>query len=212
MSDPGKELQNGWNSVGSTLEGAAKTLNQTLDNMARNPLIAIETVALTVALGPAGFELATLANASIIASAAVAAANGGNIQNIALSAAAAYAGGQIGNYIGSAVGESGIGTSIDYGTNIGSQQTAMLAAQEAVTSSSGQFLGSLQGTTSNVLQQIAGSASGAAAAAAISGKPLDQVLIAGAAGAVAGTVSSQLASLKNSDGSPMFSKNDLKNC
>ena len=129
-------------------------------------------------LGPAGLELADTAGASIIASAAVSAANGGNIQQIALSAASAYAAANAGNMAGNLAAS----TAMDYG---------------------------FSGTTASVLKTIVTSASAPAAAAALSGKSLDQILISGAAGAVSGAVQSQLATLKNSDGSAMFDKGSL---
>ena len=90
----------GQDALDTTTEGVQKVVsgvNKSVDNILRNPLPVIETVALTWALGPEGFALATETTAAAIASAAVSAANGGKLENIALAAATAYAGAQIGS-------------------------------------------------------------------------------------------------------------------
>jgi len=91
--------------VGKLVDAAGNLIDTTIkkiDSIARNPLPTIETVALTYAFGPsgAGFSEAT---AVAISQSAVAAANGGKIENIALNVAAAYAGGQIGGVAGAAL-------------------------------------------------------------------------------------------------------------
>jgi hypothetical protein len=93
MCDPAQEVDN----LGKSGQKLISDVNKTADNIIRNPLPVIETVALTWALGPEGYALATETTAAAIASAAVSAANGGKLENIALAAATAYAGAQIGS-------------------------------------------------------------------------------------------------------------------
>jgi len=185
VSDPGKELSNFGTSITQSAQGIVSdvgsfsaSVGSSFKQITNKPLPLIEAIALTYMLGPSGLALADTAGAAIIASAAVSAANGGNIQQIALSAASAYAAANAGNMAGNLAAS----TAMDYG---------------------------FSGTTASVLKTIVTSASAPAAAAALSGKSLDQILISGAAGAVSGAVQSQLATLKNSDGSAMFDKGSL---
>lgn len=85
---------------------AAKAVGNAVSNVVKNPLPVIETVALTAALGPSGYGLST-ATAASISSAAVSAANGGNVKDIATSAVAGYAGGQVAGMAGSQVQAAG---------------------------------------------------------------------------------------------------------
>jgi len=98
MCNPAKAVDKLVDSFGNVIDTTIKKI----DSIVRNPLPTIETVALTYAFGPsgAGFSEAT---AVAISQAAVAAANGGKIENIALNVAAAYAGGQIGGVAGAAL-------------------------------------------------------------------------------------------------------------
>lgn len=99
MCNPLQEIGNLVNSVSSAVSSVANAAVKKVDSIVRNPLPTIETVALTYAFGPsgAGFSQST---AVAISQAAVAAANGGKIENIALNVAAAYVGGKIGGAIG----------------------------------------------------------------------------------------------------------------
>jgi len=104
MCDPAQEADNlqktGQDTIDTTKNAVQKVVsgvNKSVDNILRNPLPTIEVVALTWALGPEGFALATETTAAAVASAAVSAANGGKLENIALAAATAYAGAQIGS-------------------------------------------------------------------------------------------------------------------
>jgi len=98
MCNPIQAVKKIVDAAGNVIDTTIKKIDSTL----RNPLPTIETVALTYAFGPsgAGFSEAT---AVAISQAAVAAANGGKIENIALNVAAAYAGGQIGGAAGAAL-------------------------------------------------------------------------------------------------------------
>lgn len=131
-------------------KAVVQPLNKTVDAIIRNPIPVISTIALT-----------TVGIPYPIANAAVAAANGGSVKDIALTVASAYAG----EYAGKLVGGN-------------------ISAIPGVSS--------LSGETQRVLATIAASASGSGTAAALSGKPLDQILTATTAGAVSGLVSDQL--------------------
>lgn len=93
------------NPIVNTAEKVVSGVNKTIDNILRDPLPTIELIALTYALGPEGAALVeTEAAAAAVASAAVSAANGGRLEDIALNAATAYAGSQIGGAAGSEAG------------------------------------------------------------------------------------------------------------
>lgn len=106
MCNPKQEYDNlqktGQDTIDTTTKGVQKVVsgvNKSVDNILRNPLPTIEVIALTWALGPEGFALATETTAAAIATAAVSAANGGKLEDIALAAATAYAGAQIGSEV-----------------------------------------------------------------------------------------------------------------
>jgi hypothetical protein len=78
--------------VTNVVTQAVNTVTKTVENVVHNPLPVIETVALTsIGLPPS------------VASAAVSAANGGNVQQIATAAAAGYVGGQASSAAGETV-------------------------------------------------------------------------------------------------------------
>jgi len=79
-------------SIAETVADVAESAAGAVENVIENPLPVIETIALTAAGVPAP-----------IASAAVAAANGGDVEDVAKAAAGSYAGGQVGGAVGSAV-------------------------------------------------------------------------------------------------------------
>lgn len=99
------------------------TVGKTVENIVKNPLPVIETIALTYALGPAGLGYGTAASASI-SSAAVTAANGGDVNQIATAAAAGYVGGSTAEATGASVGATS------------SAETAKIAASAAGASAS----------------------------------------------------------------------------
>ena len=98
MCNPFKEVSNLVGSVGDVIDITIKKIDTTV----RNPMPTIETVALTYALGPSGAGFST-ATAVAISQAAVSAAHGGKIEDIALNAAAGYVGGKIGGAAGAAL-------------------------------------------------------------------------------------------------------------
>ena len=155
------------NGVVKTVNSAGKAVEVTVDNFVHNPLPVLETVALTYALGPEGListGLEASTNAAI-ASAAVKAANGGSLDQIALAAATSYASAQISNAAANQV------------SPVEQQTLQQLGPQYADTS---------------LLKQIVSSASGPAAVAALRGGSYEQVLAAGVNGAVNGAITNQL--------------------
>ena len=91
-------------SVSKVVSKVASNVGKAVSNIVKNPLPVIETVALTAAIGPGGFALASEPVAAAISSAAVKAANGGNISDIATAAATTYAGNVAGQAAGTAIG------------------------------------------------------------------------------------------------------------
>lgn len=73
----------------------AKAIGKAAENIAKNPLPVIETVALTYIMGGTNLGL-TAAQSAAVSSAAVTAANGGDVNKIAIAAVSGYAGGAAG--------------------------------------------------------------------------------------------------------------------
>jgi hypothetical protein len=166
MCNPAQEINNAINTVGETGQKVISGVNKTIDNIARNPLPIIETAALMWVLGPEALALdlepATIA---AISSSAVSAANGGSVEQIALSAGASYLGSQIGQEAGSAV------------TPIEAKTLEQLGPQYADVA---------------LLKQIVTSSSASAATTALRGGDLNAILVSGISGGVSSAVSEQL--------------------
>lgn len=130
-----------------------KSAGDTVASIVKNPLPVIETVALvSVGVDP------------ITANAIVSAANGGNMEQIALSAAAAYAGQQIGEYAGSQVDTSSAGAAAA-GTTVAQQE---------------------------LIKQIVSSSSGSAATMALRGGDFNQVLTSAVSASVGSYTQAEL--------------------
>lgn len=123
--------------VTKTVSKAVNAVSNAVSNVIKNPLPVIETVALTAVLGPAGAGLST-ATAASISGAAVSAANGGNVKDIATAAAASYVGGQVAGSTGQAAQAAGA-----------SQTTAQIAASASGASISGTLGALAQGQNLN---------------------------------------------------------------
>ena len=93
-----------FSSVGSCAKKTVKAVGTAVSNVIKNPLPVIETLALTYALGPEGLAIGESATVAAVSSAAVSAANGGNIGDIATAAATSAAGSYAGQAAGTAVG------------------------------------------------------------------------------------------------------------
>lgn len=142
------------------VEEVGETVGNVVENALENPVATIATIA-AVAAAPA------TGGASLQFIPAINAANtlaqGGDFDDALRSAAISYVAQGVGNYVGGQ-----LGTAAQYGTDIGSQQTAMLAAQ------SGDMLG---GTFGGTVGGAAGAAAAGATAAALSGGDIDQAII-----------------------------------
>jgi hypothetical protein len=135
-----------------TAQTLVRTANKTVDNIIRNPLPTIEVAVLTAMGVPAP-----------IASAAVSAANGGKLEDIALSAATAFAAAEISEMAGD-----------EYFDKQTVESLGPQYADEAL------------------IRQVIASSSGTAAAVALRGGSFEQVLKAGVTGAVDGYVTTAL--------------------
>jgi hypothetical protein len=137
-----------------------EAVGNVVENALENPVATIATIA-AIAAAPA------TGGASLNWIPAINAANtlaqGGDFEDALKSAAISYVAQGVGNYVGSQ-----FGTAAQYGTDIGSQQTAMLALQ------SGDMLG---GTFGGTVGGAAGSVAAGATAAALSGGDIDQAMI-----------------------------------
>ena len=162
MCDPVQEINNALGEGQKIISG----VNKTIDNIARNPLPIIETAALIWVLGPEALALDLEASTiAAVSSAAVSAANGGNVEQIALSAGAAYLGSQVGKEAGSAV------------TPIEQKTLEQMGPQYADTA---------------WLKQVVTSSSASAATTALRGGDLTAILTSGVSGGVNSAVTAEL--------------------
>lgn len=142
------------------VEEVGETVGNVVENALENPVATIATIA-AVAAAPA------TGGASLNWIPAINAANtlaqGGDFEDALTSAAISYVAQGAGRFVGDVVG-----TAAQYGTDLASQQTAMLAAQ------SGDMLG---GTFGGTVGGAAGAAAAGATAAALSGGDIDQAIV-----------------------------------
>jgi hypothetical protein len=153
-----QETSNAYNTVVApvvkTAQSLVRSVNTVADNIIRNPLPTIETaVLISMGVPP------------IIASSAVTAANGGSMEQIALSAATAYASAEIGSAVG------------DEYSPIETETLKQLGPQYA---------------DEALIKQIIVSSSGSAAVTALKGGSFEQVLKASVSGAVDGYINKSL--------------------
>lgn len=85
--------------VTQAVEKVVTGVGKAVENVVKNPLPVIETVALTYVMGGANLGL-TVAQSTAISSAAVSAANGGNMDQIVTAAASGYVGGTAAEAVG----------------------------------------------------------------------------------------------------------------
>lgn len=171
MCDPVQEVTNTFKGVsnvvsdiGKGVESIGKGLENTLNTIAKNPLPTLEAIALTYVLEDPQFLALDSATAGAIATTATQYANGNHNINSLLL------------NIGASLGGSMIGK---YAGSV-----AASVATEA----------ELSASTTALIKNVVTSASGQAAAVAIKGGNLQQVLTAGVSGAVSATISTQLKS------------------
>ena len=151
--------------AGEAISTVGKTIEKTVSAALEDPLGTIATIATSVY---APYLLPVVSAGRVVA-------NGGDLGDALKAAAISYVSQGVGQYVGNQ-----IGTMATYGTDLGSAQTAMLAAQ------SGDMLG---GTWGGTLGNLAGSAaSGATAGVLTGGDPIEMALNAlGTAGVRLGT-------------------------
>ena len=117
----GKKAEQAANWVGSKVEQAGNFVSSTIENIINNPLPVIETIALAYVIGPEALNLGLSSGSSAaVSSAAISAANGGDMNQIATAAVAGYAGGTAGE--SAQAGATSAGASIE---------TAKIAASAA---------------------------------------------------------------------------------
>jgi hypothetical protein len=194
IEDIPSSLENLPKSVVKIVEDTPQAINDYAQAVKNNPLPLIETIALTWALGPSGFAISTAANAAIIASAAVTAANGGDVKQVATAAAMAYAGGKIAQYTGEAFSPTnpealqGMGYTQDASGNWINPETG----QSVFTNNLSAQLATLPLEAQKAIQAVAVGASAPAAIALFKGGSLKDILTAGLAGGITGLVNSEL--------------------
>ena len=169
-----------FNSLGQSLSNLSSSISDTFQqvekigqNILDNPLPTIETVALTYVGVPYP-----------VAAAAVSAANGGSLEQIAISAGTAYLGAQAGQVIGNYAGQAVANLAPEGGTIAGYSLTPYDVAD-----------------ISSSISTIVTSASGPAATVAMRGGNFNDVIKAGFSGGVAGLVSNQLSNYNIPSGS-----------
>jgi hypothetical protein len=148
------------NAIGDAVSFVADTAGKVVEGALNDP---IGTMAKVAAVATGQFELLP------VISAADTLAHGGDLGDALKSGAVTYAAGQVGGWAGNEVN-----AATNYGTDIGSQQTSMLAAQDV-----GMGTDNLAG---NLAKTVAGSATGAA----LSGGDVNQAVLGGLAGYGAG--------------------------
>jgi hypothetical protein len=141
--------------AGDAVQDVGQTLESTVQGALNDPIGTMATVATAVY---APYMLPAVSAGRVVA-------NGGDLDDALKAAAITYAAQGVGDYMGGQTD-----AAINYGTDLGSQQTAMLAAQDV-----GMGMGTMAGGA-------ASAASGAATGAALSGGDVGQAIIGGLAG------------------------------
>jgi len=136
------------------VEDAGKAIEKTVEKALDDPIATIATIAAVASGNPQLIPYINGANTL---------AKGGDFEDAVKSAAISYVAQGAGEYVGDT-----LGTSLEYGTDLGSAQTSMLAQQ------TGDMLG---GTTAGTIGSAAGAAAAGATAAGLSGGDVDQAMI-----------------------------------
>jgi len=164
ISQTGNSLSNAVSDLGKGVENIGKGLENTLTAIANNPLPTLEAVALTYVLEDPQFLALDSATAGAIATTATQYANGNHDINSLL---------------------------LNIGASLGGSMIGKYAGSVAASVSTE---AELSASTTALIKNVVTSASGQAAAVAIKGGNLQQVLTAGVSGAVSATISTQLKS------------------
>jgi len=138
------------------LGATAQALGSAVENVIKNPLPVIETIALTYVMGGANLGL-TVAQSTAISSAAITAANGGNMDQIVTSAASGYVGGTASEAVGG--GTSGASETTKIASSAAGASAATVTSQLAQGKSfdeainAGLTSGALAGATTGVIEE-----------------------------------------------------------
>ena len=166
MCNPAQELSNAIDTIGNAGQDIIDAGKNTVDRFLDDPLPVIETAALMWVLGPEALAVDLSPEAiAAVSSAAVSAANGGSVEDIALNAGAAYLGSQVGQAVGETV------------SPIEGKTLTQLGPQYADTA---------------LLKQVVTSSSAAAATTALRGGDLNAILTSGISGGVSSAVADSL--------------------
>ena len=166
--------------VGSVVDTAFDVVESVVDNVVAPIGEAVSNVVEAAMDDPIG-TIAKVATAIVapellpLVSAADTVAHGGDLEDALKSAATTYVAQGVGQYVGNAADQ--LGAAAEYGTDVASQQTAMLAAQNAG-----------MGTVGDV----AGNIAGATAAGVVRGQDPLQALVSGGIGAGTSAVAAQI--------------------
>lgn len=142
--------------AGDAVETVGDTVGNVVEGALQDP---IGTMASVAAIATQQYYLLPAISAGKVV------ANGGDLDDALKAAAITYVAGEVGGMAGDQVS-----TAANYGTELGSAQTAMLAAQDA-----GMGMGTLGG-------KLAGTVAGAGTGAALSGRDIDQSIMGALAG------------------------------
>lgn len=167
-----------------TVEKVGKAVEQTAQAVAKDPLPVLISIAATPVLGPAAAAIG-LPSAAVapLTAAAISAAQGNSIQDIAKSAAAAYVGGKVAGQVGAAVKDIAPVVSNVLPSAAQSATTAAITGRDILSSAlgggiAGGVAGELAPTVGTDVARTAGQIAGATAA----GTPIENAIASGVTG------------------------------
>jgi len=151
ISSVGKAVEDVGNAIGDAVESVGKTVEKTVQGALKDP---IGTIAKVAAVATGNIELLPYISAADVV------AHGGSPEDAIKAGLTSMVAQEAGSYVGDQVS-----AAQNYGTDLGSQQTAMLAAQDA-------GLG-----TATAAGRLAGAATGAGTGAALSGGNVENAVV-----------------------------------
>lgn len=167
-----------------TVEKVGKAVEQTAQAVAKDPLPVLISIAATPVLGPAAAAIG-LPSAAVapLTAAAISAAQGNSIEQIAKSAAAAYVGGQVAGQVGAAVKDVAPVVANVLPSAAQSATTAAITGRDVLSSAlgggiAGGIAGELAPTVGTDVARTAGQIAGATAA----GTPIENAIASGVTG------------------------------
>lgn len=167
--------------VGQAVEQVGQTVGNVAENIAQNPI----PVLITVAVAASGLPIPPPLTA-----AAVTAAQGGSIEQIAASAAASYVGGQVAGEVGGALSDAApVIQDIVPSAAQGAVQAAITGQDPLTAALASGVAGGVSGQVTPELGQTAGQVAGQTAGTVAAGGDLEQALGSSLAGAAIGELS-----------------------